>query len=269
MNVTTRVIANVVFSLVMLISTVFADVQSDARITTKVESVLRFAEGPRVASVHVATTDGRVTLFGKVQNERVRATAAEDVRNVEGVVEVRNLLQVVTPGNRARVQRSDDAVKADIQRALRADRSLDDSAITVQSVSNGTVLLSGTAASSSDNVRALRAAADRAGVRRVFSEIGALEATMPVEAISPVQLARPLDVEDAAILLGVTKALNDLDARANADVHVMVKDGVVWLTGTVPTWEGNSSRLHAVRSVTGVRAINNRVRVVAQSVAAR
>jgi len=46
---------------------------------------------------------------------------------------------------------------------------------------------------------------------------------------------------------------------------VRVTEGVVWLTGSVPTWQGNSSRLDAARSVTGVRSIINELRVVALS----
>ena len=40
-------------------------------------------------------------------------------------------------------------------------------------------------------------------------------------------------------------------------IHVQVKDGVVRLTGSAPTWEGNASRVYATRSVTGVRSIIN------------
>jgi osmotically-inducible protein OsmY len=62
---------------------------------------------------------------------------------------------------------------------------------------------------------------------------------------------------------GVETALSDHDARENADIHVQVTEGVVWLTGSVPTWQGNTSRLDAARSVTGVRSIINELRVVA------
>jgi len=250
-----------------------AESSADAWITMKAKSVLHFAEGVRVSTVNVDTSNGPVTLYGKVQSEKDKASAAEEVRNVAGVVQVRNLLQVVAPGNKERVQSSDDAVKTDVERTLRADRSLDDSSITVKSVSNGVVLLSGNAASSNDNVRALRSAADRVGVRRVFSEIeapdaiaapsGARQVGIPIEVVSSVQ-DDPVDAEDDVIRLGVKRALNDLDARENADIHVLVKDGVVWLTGSVPTWQGNSSRVYAVRSVTGVRSIMNGLRVAAQ-----
>jgi osmotically-inducible protein OsmY len=107
-----------------------------------------------------------------------------------------------------------------------------------------------------------------ADVRRVYSNISDIDALAPAATVSSVQLA-PLNLEDERMRRDVMKALEDLDARANADIHVVVKDGVVWLTGTVPSWDGNATRLYAVRSVTGVRSITNALRVAAPIVAVR
>ena len=224
----------------------------DSWITMQAESAVRVAFGTRASTIYVDTSNGLVTLHGKVQSQKQKARAAEDVRHVPGVVGVRNLLQVVAARSRERTRRFDSAVRADVQSALNADPSLGDSRITVRSVSNGVVLLSGDAASLSDNVRALRATADRPGVRQVYSEI---------EPMTPV---RPdlADAGDDVIRRGVTRALDDLDVRESVDIQVVVRDGVVWLSGSVPTWQGNSSRMYAVRSVTGVRSIMNVLRVV-------
>jgi len=69
---------------------------------------------------------------------------------------------------------------------------------------------------------------------------------------------------DDVIRRDVETALNNLHATDNADISVLVKDGIVWLSGSVPQWQGNSSRIHATRSVTGVRSIINRMSVVAR-----
>lgn len=79
---------------------------------------------------------------------------------------------------------------------------------------------------------------------------------------APVQRA-PADSSDDVIRRAVEKALDDLDAVANANIDVRVNDGIVRLSGTVPAWQGNDARISATRSVTGVRAILNGVRVVA------
>jgi hyperosmotically inducible protein len=230
---------------------VHAESGADAWITMQAQSAVRVDFGTRASAIEVDTSNGLVTLHGNVQSQKRKAKAAEDVRRVPGVVGVRNLLQVVSARSGERMRRSDNAVKADVQSALNADPSLGDSRIAVRSVSNGVVLLSGDAASLSDNVRALRATADRPGVRQVYSEI---------EAMSSVR-ADLVDAEDDLIRRGVTKALDDLDARDSMDIRISVLDGVVWLSGSVPTWQGNSSRMYAVRSVTGVRSIMNVLRV--------
>jgi osmotically-inducible protein OsmY len=67
--------------------------------------------------------------------------------------------------------------------------------------------------------------------------------------------------DDAEIRRAVLEALLDLDPQENATVVVSVKNGVVWLNGVVPTWEGNDARLHAARSVPGVRTIVNELQV--------
>jgi osmotically-inducible protein OsmY len=170
-------------------------------------------------------------------------------------------------GDRQRAQRSDSAIKSDLRRILRADRFLDDSSIVVESVRHGVVLLGGSAASPNDVVRALRAVSRRPGVRRVFSEIvdappfrEGLVGVVITDAPAAPRVA--IDAGDDAIRRGVITALLDLDARGNADIRVLVTDGVVHLGGTVPSWQGNSSRLHATRSVTGVRSIFNEMRAV-------
>jgi osmotically-inducible protein OsmY len=189
---------------------------------------------------------------------------------VAGAVQVRSHVQVAAPANGERMRRADAAIKADVERTLRADPSLVDSWIVVKSVRNGVVRLSGNAASLSDNVRALQLTAARRGVRKVFSQIYAYDAVAAVSGATPVgvpieagSLVRrePVGAQDDAIRQGVEAALNNLDARENAEIRVRVTDGVVWMTGSVPAWQGNSARLHAARSVTGVRSIINELHV--------
>jgi len=73
--------------------------------------------------------------------------------------------------------------------------------------------------------------------------------------------AAPVDAGDDAIRRGVERALSDLEDTGG--IRVRVEGGVVWLTGSVPVWQGNASRLYATRSVTGVRSIMNELQIVA------
>jgi osmotically-inducible protein OsmY len=247
---------NVRVALVVMMS-VFASVvvaraksPGDEWTTIKVKSALYSAEGVRAAEIGVDTSNGRVTLSGKVRSEKDKARATKDVKNVEGVVQVRNLLQVVAPRSKKRVQRSD----------------------TVRPVNDGVTVLGGTASSSNDIVIALRSSANRLGVRRVFSGIeagdafavpsGARDLGVPLELVSSVQHDASVAGDDL-IRRHVETALQAQNERENENIHVRVKDGVVLLTGTVPTWDENGSRVYAVGSVTGVRSVVNGLRVVA------
>ena len=79
------------------------------------------------------TVEGRVTLHGSVGSEAEKAKAEQVARGIEGVREVRNLLQVVPERAKERAQTSDDQLKQRVEAALKADRVLDNSDIKVVS----------------------------------------------------------------------------------------------------------------------------------------
>jgi osmotically-inducible protein OsmY len=83
----------------------------------------------------------------------------------------------------------------------------------------------------------------------------------PLVDVAMPDLVQADTTDDAEIRRAVLEALLDLDPQENATVVVSVKNGVVWLNGVVPTWEGNDARLHAARSVPGVRTIVNELQV--------
>ncbi len=70
-----------------------------------------------------------------------------------------------------------------------------------------------------------------------------------------------VQARDEEIQEGVKKALTDRGEQENADIDVEVKNGVVRLTGTVPSWQRNLSAVYVARSVTGVRSILNELKV--------
>ena len=69
----------------------------DAWITTKTKLSLLTTEGVSGTAIHVDTILGKVTLHGKVRSAEEKAKAASIAKKIDGVLEVRNLLQVVTP----------------------------------------------------------------------------------------------------------------------------------------------------------------------------
>jgi hyperosmotically inducible periplasmic protein len=153
----------------LLGASAFAADANDVWLTTKSKIALLTADGVSVVDVNVDTVNGAVTLHGKVKTEAEKSKAAGVVRGVEGVKSVNNLLQVVPDAFKEAVKASDEAIKDRVQAALKADTSV--SGISVASVNNGVVLLSGKAATLTEKLRAIELAWSAAGVVRVASEI--------------------------------------------------------------------------------------------------
>src|ERR1043166_3208407 len=110
--------------LVILLAAPVGAATPDAWITTKTKLALLTTEGVSGTAIHVDTILGKVTLHGKVPSSEAKAKAESIVKKIDGVREVRNLVQVVTPQNEKAVQLSDDALKQRIEKALQADSSL-------------------------------------------------------------------------------------------------------------------------------------------------
>ena len=141
----------------------------DAWITTKVKIALLTTDGVSGTAVKVDTTNGRVTLHGKVNSEAEKKKAETTTTSIEGVKDVRNLLQVVPESREKAVAKADSEVKKHVEKAIEVDKTLD--GIKVASVDNGVVLLSGKTNSLGHKLKAIEVAYGCDGVRRVATEI--------------------------------------------------------------------------------------------------
>jgi hyperosmotically inducible periplasmic protein len=149
-----------------------ADV-SDSWITTKAQIALLTMDGFSVSGANVDTVNGNVTMHGMVATTEDRAKAEKTVRTVTGVKTVKNLLQVVPISVKEAVAANDSDVKERVEASLKADVKMKD--VTVASVNNGVVLLSGKTASFTEDLRAIENAYSVKGVHRVASELKTVE----------------------------------------------------------------------------------------------
>lgn len=275
-------------SLVAMSSSVSAKEVNDNWITMKTKMSLLTATGLDGTQVNVDTIRGRITLHGRIESAAQEQRAIEIARGIEGVTDVRSLLQIVKEPNREAVRASDKAILRNVRAKLRAEPSLADSSIRVQSVSKGVVLLNGSADSLSDHRRALQIARSSAGVVAVASEIQ-----------SPNQLAdREIWLHrDAPPSTTAGKAHANEHAKANAkgkgtqkssspvsdmwitsavklrllansdtpgsDINVDTTDAVVTLFGIVPTEQAKVTAGNEAEMVTDVRRVVNALQVVA------
>ena len=140
----------------------------DAWLTMKVKLALLTTKDVPAMSIDVDTVHDVVTLSGKVADETEKTRAGQVAKGVEGVKEVKNILQVVPESRMKAVEKADDEIKDAAQKALSADKSL--SNVSVKAVDKGVVLLSGKA-TTAQAVKAVRAIHGVPGVRQVSSEI--------------------------------------------------------------------------------------------------
>jgi len=241
----------------------------DSWITLKAKTALLLAEDIPGSAIKVDTINGRVSLFGKVHSEKGKANAATEVRKIEGVVEVKNYLQVVPAAKETSVQRSDDAIKTDIETALKNDPTLDNSSISVKSVNKGVVLLSGKASSWNDNVRALHTTAGKPGVVRVVSEIDVQDTVadadfrMDADATADPAKRSTGTVMSDLWITSTTKMKLAADSRTPAtEINVDTTDGTVTLFGMVPTQESKAAAQEIAQGVSGVTRVENKLEVV-------
>jgi hyperosmotically inducible protein len=241
----------------------------DAWITTKTKLSLLTTEGVSGTAIHVDTILGKVTLHGKVPSAEEKEKAESITRKIDGVVEVRNLLQVVTPERKKAVQVSDDALKQRVEKALQDDVSLKESSISVKSVNKGVVLLSGTAKTLSAHLRAVETVAWVPGVGRVASEIKSPDALADAEIWrdpTPKRSSRESNIWDAASdiwITSVTKMTLLTDSRTPAlDINVETRAGVVTLFGIVPSQQAKDAAGADTRRVSGVKRVVNDLQVM-------
>lgn len=203
--------------------------------------------------------------------ERQIPRAEEAIRAISGVKEVRNLLQVVPPPKKDVIKASDDEIKALLSTALEQDELLQSSSIRVQSVHNGTVLLSGQAKSLSTHVHALEIARHIRGIRAVHSEIVSDDARADEAVWREYEKVSERSAENSRGVRTVFKDLYITSAtkmRLLADrdtpglrINVDTVDGVVTLLGTVPSQEIKTTAELDARKVVGVKQVRNRLEV--------
>ncbi len=248
--------------------------QPDAWVTTKVKMALLTSDEVDGLDIRVDTVDGRVTLFGKADAAAERERAEKIALTIDGVRDVRNLIQVVEPAIAERVEVEDERLAERVHEALSRSPELSDSDIEVKSVSDGVVLLSGNAATLQDHLRALEIAHGVEGVKHVASEVKSPDRVADAELWHDGRL----DARVESTAAGAAATIQDLwitsyakmKLMANADVpaldvNVDTVAGHVTLFGMVPT---NAARERAeleIRSIGGVKGVSNELEVVPEA----
>jgi hyperosmotically inducible protein len=265
--------ATVVVAALALSGPALAVDRPDAWITTKAKIALLTTEGVSGTAIHVDTTDGRVTLHGSVATAPDKAKAAKAVGSIEGVREVRDLVQVVPANAKKIVEVSDADLKVRVTSALAKDPALEGSSIRVESVNSGVILLSGTARTLSDHLRALEDASRVDGAVRVESNVKSPNELADAEVWRTGSYDPAESQGSTASDLWITSAAK-IRLLANSDIpaleiNVDTNDGIVTLFGTVPSEKVKQAAAIEILQVGGVKDVRNELQIVAAKNAAR
>ena len=223
--------------------TVPMTVRTDTEIEQLVRQELIWDDRVDSTGITVNVLNGVVTLTGTVPSYSQLSLASADAWKIEGVRDVDNLLTVSIP--ETITVPSDAQTETNVENMLRWNATVDSVDIEV-SVTNGTVTLEGTVDDYWQMWRAEDLVSDMSGVILVENHL----TVVPTDSFVDQDIAE--DIESALE--------RNLYVVAE-DVAVEVENGIVTLTGRVPTYHVRSEAYNAARNTVGVVEVHNNITV--------
>ena len=197
--------------------------------------------------VKVKAKDGVVTLSGTVQDKDERNLAVDTVENLPGVLSVNNEIKVEP----AYPEKSDAWMALKIRSRLLVKANVS-AATTKVVVTDGNVVLSGTADNIAQKDLTAVYAKDIDGVKSVQNEI-------VVKDSSPSTICEKID--DASITSQVKYALLSHRATSAVKTKVTTNEGVITITGEASSAAEKSLVSKLAGDVRGVKSVNNSMTV--------
>lgn len=215
--------------------------RSDTQIDLDVVKELEWDTRVDASAIDVQTRDGIVTLKGEVDSWAARLAAQEAAHRVAGVLDVANDLAVSLRGWDGR---TDAEIAKAVRHALEWDVLVPHDRIR-STVTAGGVTLEGTVECANQRDDAARAVRNLSGVRVVTNRI----------------VVRPSPVEPAKLRATIEQALQRHAVHAGKHVVIDVRDGVVGLTGTVPSRGEHDAIIGAVTGTPGVARVDDHLAI--------
>jgi hyperosmotically inducible protein len=199
--------------------------------------------------IKVESNNGDVTLMGSVDGESHKSLAQDTVANLPGVKSVDNRLQV--KGEHPN-ENSNAWLDAKVKTTLLFHGNV--SALTTVSSNDGTVTLSGDAASQAQKNLTTEYAKDIEGVKDVKNQMTVSTAPKKKDSMGE-------KIDDASITAQVKMML--LSHRATSAVHTKAetKNGVVTLSGEAENAAEIDLVTKLVGDIKGVKSVNNQMTI--------
>jgi hyperosmotically inducible protein len=143
---------------------------SDSWVTAKTKIALFADSRVKGSDINVATTDGAVTIRGKVDTDAAKQAAESIAKGIDGAKTVKNDLQVVAPTKREAVDDKDEAITARVNEQMAKDTQLKTAGIKAQT-NAGVVSLSGEVPDLTTSAQASWSAWQVPGVKSVKNDL--------------------------------------------------------------------------------------------------
>ena len=225
--------------------------RTDIQIEKDIEEAFLFNPATETYEISIQVDAFEATLSGRVDSRREKMLAETLAKSVKGVIAVHNEIEVKETENR-----SDPAILADVEQALKWDVLVDDGLIDV-GVKDGTVILTGTVGSAAERNIAITEAWV-SGVKSVDANGLEVERWARDDDLRGDKYVVKSDVD---IRKAVERALL-LDPRVSAaDVVIEVRAGLVSLRGSVDSLEAKRAAARDAENTVGVLRVRNRLKV--------
>jgi len=196
-------------------------------------------------NVKVKAHDGVVTLTGTVQDKEDKALAQDTVENLPGVTNVRNEISVKS----TYPEHSDSWMALKIRSRLLVKANVSATSTKV-AVTDGNVILSGTADNSAQKELTEAYAKDIDGVKTVQNDIVVKDQPAMGETVGE-------KIDDASITSQVKYALLSHKSTSALKTKVTTTDGVVRVTGNAETDAEKSLVTKLATDVRGTKSVTN------------
>ncbi len=143
---------------------------NDSWLTAKTKIALFADARVKGSEINVETTQGMMTIRGKVDTDAAKLAAEGIAKGIDGVKSVKNDLQVIAPSKREATDDKDDAITTRVNEQIAKDAYLKKAGIKAQT-NAGVVSLSGEVADLMASAQASWVAWQVAGVKYVKNDL--------------------------------------------------------------------------------------------------
>jgi len=210
---------------------------SDERIRNKIMNRLSVDDRVDVTRIRLEVTGGKIKLSGVVNSLAEAEAARSHVRSVAGLHEVDDHLTVLN----SHPVVTDEQIKLRVSNILLWSAELDLRGVDVQ-VEDGVLTLEGSVDAFWKRIRAQELASFIAGVRRIANSL----VVVPTK-----------DTTDQSIAGDVQAALQRSMAVDVNNINLKVENGLITLSGIVPTWSMYIAMEDTARFTAGVTGVRN------------